>query len=124
MEHQIHVVSTATAASPIDSHRQVTARHQLIHTEISRTDHLYRSTTSLCGLGFLVTEIESAVSFQCCGTFYKSTTSLNGPDEFTPMSDRLREVLLYYIFNLFMFMYVNIPSIIFVMETSENFYDA
>ena len=40
------------------------------------------------------TEIRSAVSFRCCGKFYKSTTSLNGPDEFIPVGGRLRAVLL------------------------------
>ena len=54
------------------------------------TDHLYRSTTSLYGLAFLVSEIKCAISFQRCGKFYKLTTSLNGPDEFTPVSGRFR----------------------------------
>ena len=49
-----------------------------MYSEASRTDYLYRSTTSLYGLAFLVTEIKGAVSFQCCGKFYKLTTSLNG----------------------------------------------
>ena len=31
----------------------------------------------------------------CCGKFYKSTTSINGPHEFTTMRGCFREVLLY-----------------------------
>ena len=54
-----------------------------IYSETSHTDHLYTPSTSLYGLAFLVTEIEGGVSFQRCGKFYKSTTSLNGPDEST-----------------------------------------
>ena len=69
------------------------------YSETSHTDHLYKSTTSLYGLAFLATEIKSAVSFQCCGKFSKSTTSLNGPAEFTAVSGRLREVLLWYGFE-------------------------
>ena len=66
----------------------------LIYSETSHTDHLYRSTTCLYRPAFRITEIKSAVSFLCRGKFYKSTTSLNGPHEFTTASDRFREVLL------------------------------
>ena len=61
-----------------------------IYSETCHSDHLYRPTTSLYALAFLVTEIKSAVCFQCCGKFYKSTTSVNGLDEFTLVSGRLR----------------------------------
>ena len=69
------------------------------YSETAQTDHLYRSTSSRYGLAFLVTEIKSAVSFPGCGKFYKSTTSLNGPDEFSPVSGRLTEVVLYLLYG-------------------------
>ena len=66
------------------------------YSETSQTDHPYRSTTSLYGPVFLVTEIKIAVSFQCFAKFYKSTTSLNGQGEFTTVSDGFREVYTVY----------------------------
>ena len=59
------------------------------YSKTSQTDCLYRSTPSLYQPAFHITEIKS------CGKFYKSTTSLNGPHEFTTVSGRFREVLLY-----------------------------
>ena len=66
-----------------------------IYSETSHTDHLHRSTTSLYRPAFHVTEIKSTVSFLSCGKFDKSATSLHGPHEFTAVSGRFREVLLY-----------------------------
>ena len=66
-----------------------------LYSETSHTDQIYRSTTSLHRPGFHITETKSTVSFLCCGRFSKSTTSLNGPCEFSTASGRLKEVLLY-----------------------------
>ena len=66
-----------------------------IYSETSHTNHLYRSTTSLYRPAFYITEIKSTVSFLCCGKIDKSTTSINGPHEFTTLSGQFKQVLLY-----------------------------
>ena len=61
------------------------------YSKTSHTNHLYRGIPSLYRLGFYITEIKNAVSSVFLEN--KCTTSINEPDEFTPVNDRLKEVL-------------------------------
>ena len=65
-------------------------------------------TPSVYQPAFRVTENKSTMSFEYFAKFSKSTTSLNGPHQFSPAIGRFREVLLYFYVNEVITMFVSL----------------
>ena len=82
-----NITNTSTATNPTNTTTKVKTSH---------TNHLYRSTPSLYRPAFHNSKIKSTEYSLYFGKSCNSTTSLNGPHEFTPAGGRFREFLLYY----------------------------